>query len=342
MSNTASNTQLNLKSGDSAAGLSPALLAAATPRRVLGIDLSKRWIDAHLLPEGQTWHVAADADSLNAWIATLPEGIALVVMEASGGLQNLPAALLAQARLPVAIVNPGQVRAYAKALGQRAKTDPLDAAIIARFGQDVRPKPRALPTAQQALLSELLGRRAQLMADRVRESNRQGTAQHKAVRQNIGRHIAWLDKELGRIDAQIDELLRASPLWRVNEELLAGVPGVGRGTARLLLGQLPELGRLDRRQVAALGGLAPYARQSGRWQGKRFIAGGRGAVRTGLYMAALTAARCNPVLRAFYERLRAAGKPFKQAIVAVMRRLLTILNAMIRDQKPWNPSQVFA
>jgi transposase len=303
---------------------------------VLGIDLSKNWIDAHLLPDGQAWHVDAEQAKLQAWIQNLPKAIDLVVMEASGGLQNLPAALLAKAGFAVAIVNPSQVRSYAKALGQRAKTDAIDAQVIARFGQEIKPQPRPLPSDDQALLSELLSRRAQLMEEFVAERNRLGTARFKAVRQDVRSHVDWLEKRLEKIDKQIDKLVQQSPMWRANEELLTSVPGVGKGTARLLLGHLPELGRLDRRQIAALVGVAPYARESGRWRGKRFIGGGRAVVRAGLYMAALTASRCNPTLKEFYRRLVERGKPRKLALTAVMRRLLGMLNAIIRDQVPWS------
>lgn len=315
---------------------------STTTLPVLGIDLSKDWLDAHLLPCSQSWHVSTQPDRLAAWIAQLPAGIELVVMEASGGLQNVPAALLAQAGLPVAIVNPSQVRNFAKALGQRAKTDAIDAQLIAQFGQSVRPVPRPLPDADQALLGELLARRSQLMGALVAERNRLGTARFKTVRQNIQTHIQWLEKQLARIDGQIDRQVRDSPLWRANEDLLTSVPGVGSGTARLLLGHLPELGRLDRRQIAALVGVAPYPRESGRWQGRRFVGGGRSPVRAGLYMAALTASRCNPVLKEFYRRLIAQGKPPKLALTAVMRRLLTMLNAIVRDQTPWSRTPIHA
>ena len=317
-------------------------MTSSPTHTVLGIDLSKDWIDAHLLPGGQSWHVATQPDQLQVWIAQLPGGIELVVMEASGGLQNLPAALLAEAGLAVAIVNPSQVRAFAKALGQRAKTDPLDARLLAQFGLSVQPTPRPLPDADQALLAELLARRGQLMQAFVAERNRLATARFKAVRQNIQKHIAWLEKQLEQIDRQLEDQIRQSTMWRVNEQLLTSVRGVGPGTARLLLGHLPELGRLSRRQIAALVGVAPFARQSGRWRGKRFIGGGRAMVRAGLYMAALTASRCNPVLKVFYARLIHEGKSPKLALTAVMRKLLTILNAIIRDQKPWSTTPYHA
>lgn len=194
---------------------------------------------------------------------------------------------------------------------------------------------RPLPDAEQALLAELLARRAQLIQNLVAERNRLGTARFKAVRSNIEKHIGWLEKQLANIDGQIDGHIERSAVWRVKERLLTSVPGVGPTTARMLLAHLPELGTLTRREVAALVGLAPYARESGRWRGKRFVSGGRANVRSGLYMAALTAARCNPILKIFYRRLVDQGKPPKLALTAVMRKLLTILNAIIRDHTPW-------
>lgn len=303
---------------------------------VLGIDVSKAWLDVHLLPQACAWRIANTPQALAKWIKTLPAGIDLVVMEASGGLQNLPAALLSQAGFAVAIVNPAQVRSFAKAIGQRAKTDAIDAALIARFGQSVQPAARPLPSEGQALLAELLARREQLVSELVAEGNRLVSARFPAVRNNIKNHIAWLEKQLGRINDQIDEQIKASPIWRVNEQLLTSIPSIGPITARRLLGTLPELGKLDRRQIAALAGLAPYARQSGRWQGKRFIGGGRSSPRTGLYMAAMSAATKNPTLKLFYERLIQQGKPPMVALIAVMRKLLTICNAVIRDQQPWH------
>jgi transposase len=308
----------------------------SAPRRVLGIDVSKHFIDAHLLPEGQAWHVGTTPKELTQWIAGLPAGIELVVMEASGGLQNLPAAMLGQAGHGVAIVNPGQVRQFAQAMGQRAKTDAIDARMIALFGQRMQPEPRPLPGPEQALLAELLGRRTQLVQTVVAEKNRLETARATPVRRDIEQHVAWLEKRLARIEEDIDGQIKGSPMWRANEKLLVSVPGIGETTARMLQAALPELGSLDRREIAALAGLAPYPRQSGQWKGKPFISGGRGGVRTGLYMPALTALRCNPVFKTFYERLLAQGKPPKVCIVAVMRKMLTILNAIIRDQKPWN------
>jgi transposase len=315
---------------------------STAPHCVLGIDLSKDWIDAHLLPTGQTWRVSTDPDQLEAWILELPSGIDLVVMEASGGLQNLPAALLARAGLSVAIVNPSQVHHFAKSLGQRAKTDAVDARLIAEFGQRVGPVVRPLPDEDQALLAELLSRRGQIVKTITAEKNRLGTARFKPVRRSIEKTIEWLKKQLAQIDEQIDDHIEQSPLWRAKEDLLKSVPGVGPGTARVLLGHLPELGSLNRREVAALVGLAPYARESGKWRGKRFVSGGRSVVRAALYMAALTASRCDPTLKAFYRRLVDQGKPAKLALTALMRKLLTVLNAIIRDNRPWRDNAIHA
>lgn len=309
---------------------------------VLGIDLSKDWIDAHLLPAGQHWHISTEPEQLHDWIKQLPAQIDLVIMEASGGLEKLPASLLSQAGFGVAIVNPSQVRHFARAAGQRAKNDAIDAQLIARFGEAFRPAVRPLPDRQQALLAELLARRSQLMRDLVAEKNRHKAVQFDTTRRDIAEHIEWLKKRLGRIDDQLDRLIQDSPMWKTQQDLLTSVPGVGKGTARVLLGMLPELGRLDRRQIAALVGVAPFDRESGRWRGKRFVSGGRGAVRTALYMAALTASRCNSRLRHFYQHLLAQGKKHKQALTAVMRKLLTMLNAMVRDQKPWTPAEKLA
>lgn len=302
---------------------------------VLGIDLSKDWIDAALLPAGQDWHLPTSPGALEKWIEKLPAGIDLVVMEASGGLQNRPAALLAQAGFAVAIVNPSQVRSFAHSCGQRAKTDTIDAQMIARFGLAVKPQARALPTQAQAELSELLTRRQQVQTTLLAEQSRESLVQSKTVRKNIHGHVVWLQRCLDKIDEEIDQRIKGSPLWLFNEQLLTSVKGVGLGTARALQAYLPELGTLDRRQIGALAGLAPYARESGKWKGRRRIYGGRAEVRKALYMAALSAARYNDAIRPFFNRLKDQGKPHKVAMCAAMRKLLTMLNAIIRDQQPW-------
>jgi len=307
---------------------------------VLGIDLSKDSIDAHILPDGKSWQVSTDPDSLAEWVKQLPKGITLAVMEATGRLQNIPAAVLAKANIPVAIVNPKQVRDFAKAIGQHAKTDAIDAQIIAQFGLKIQPSPRPVPGETQMLLAELVGRRRQLISNIVAEQNRLKTANAKPIRRNIEASIRSLNRLLKKIDSDIDEQIRNSPMWSVNKKLLLSVPGVGPVNAHVLLAQLPELGSLSRRQIAALAGLAPFANESGKWRGKRFIRGGRARIRTALYMAALSASTHNPTLRNFYHRLLENGKQKKLALTAVMRRLLTILNAIIRDQKPWRQCKI--
>jgi transposase len=301
----------------------------------LGIDLSKDWFDAHLLPTGQKWHIDAKPAALEAWVNQLPPNLTLAVMEASGGLETTVAALLAERRLPVAVVNPRQVRNFAIAIGFLAKTDPIDAHAIALFAERVRPTPRPLKTEEQQELDEVLARRRQLVQTLAGEKNRLGQARSKAVRISLQAHIGWLERQIKKVEEQIDTMIKASPLWREREDLLQSTPCIGPATARTLVAELPELGTLGRRQIAALTGVAPYQRQSGKWKGKSFCSGGRAAVRSMLYMAALTGTRFNPVLKEFYQRLIACGKAHKVAMVACMRKLLTILNAMARDNKKW-------
>jgi len=252
----------------------------------LGIDLSKAWLDAHMLPGDQTWHVATDAAMLEAWVKSLPASLTLVVMEATGGLETTVAALLASRGLPVAIVNPRQVRDFAKAMGLLAKTDRLDARVIALFAERIRPEPRALKNEQQQELDELMARRRQLVEMLAAEKNRLGQARSKRVRQSIEKAIVWLERQIEQRDKELDALIKASPLWREREELLISVPGVAHGTARTMTSDLPELGQLTRRQIGALVGIVPFVHQSGKWCGQSFCSGGRAAVRAMLYMAA--------------------------------------------------------
>jgi transposase len=305
----------------------------------LGIDQSSEWLDACLWPADQRWHVAMDAGALEPWVAQLPDGIHLAVIEATGGREKRTVAALMGAGIPVAVVNPKRARSFAEALGQEAKTDPLDARMIARFAAAVQPQPRPVPAAEQALLGELLTRRRQLIEARVAESNRLGTVQAPPVRRSLRDHLQWLDRQITALDRQIDDQIRQSPTWRENEKILTSAPGVGRVCSRTLLAHLPELGTLSRRQIAALAGVAPFTRQSGKWRGRRFIAGGRQAVRAVLYMATLVATRFNPVIAAFYHRLLQAGKVKKVALTACMRKLLTMLNAMMRDRTCWQNMQ---
>jgi transposase len=235
------------------------------------------------------------------------------------------------------VLNPAQIRHYAQALGQRAKTDPIDAAVIARFVADTKPEIRPVPDEQTRLLAELVTRRRQIIQMMTAERQREAHLPSN-LKKSVARLIKALDKELNALDAALDETVRGSPVWRAKEELMASVPGVAETTARTLLAILPEIGSLNRRQIASLGGMAPFTRRSGKWRGKSMIGGGRPNVRAALFMCAMSASRHNPVLRAFYQRLLAAGKGKMVAQIAVARRLLTILNAIVRDQRPWQPT----
>ena len=259
-------------------------------------------------------------------------------MEATGGFETVVAASLGTAGLPVIVVNPAQVRAFAHALGKRAKTDPIDAAVIAHFAEATNPEVRALPDEATRLLSDLLTRRRQIVQMIVAERQRARVLTAPRLQKSVARLLKALQRELETLDKEIDDSVRNTPAWREKEDLLRSVPGVGPTIARTLLAEMPELGTLDRREVASLAGLAPFTRQSGQWRGKSFIGGGRSRVRAMLYMGALVAVRYNPALRTFYDHLLAAGKPKMVALVAVARKLLTILNAILRDQKPWLPA----
>ncbi len=302
---------------------------------VVGIDVSKDRLDVHVHPDGTALSFSRDASGIEALIGKLA-GLVLqsVAVEATGGFETVVVASLAAAGLPVVVVNPAYVRAYAKALGKRAKTDPIDAQVIAQFAAAAKPQVRPLPDAATQALADLVARRRQIIHMIVAEGQREERASPRA-RKSIARMLKTLRAELSVIDAEIDESVRGSSIWCEKEKLLDSVPGVGSVTVRSLLADLPELGSLDRRQIAALVGVAPFTRESGKWRGKSFIGGGRASVRAVLFMAAMTAMRWNPTLRAFHQRLRAAGKPKMVALIAVARKLLTILNAIIRDNKPW-------
>jgi transposase len=290
-------------------------------------------------PSGEAFVVTRDGKGLNELIERLQTmAPALIAVEATGGFETIVAAAIAGANLPLAVINPAQVRYFAQAVGQRAKTDPIDAAIIARFAEAVKPEPRPVPDAHARLLMELVSRRVQIIEMLVAERQREKRADAARVRKSLARHIATLEKELPVIDRDIDTLVRGSPAWREKEDLLITVPGIGNTLARAFLAEIPELGSLDRRKIASLVGVAPFTHQSGRWRGKSMIAGGRARPRAGIFLAALTASRCNPVLRAFYRRLLDRGKPKMVALIAVARKILTILNAMLRDKKPWQPA----
>jgi transposase len=303
----------------------------------VGIDVSKARLDVHILPAGESFAVGNDQaglDDLCARLAALKP--AWIGLEASGGYERLAVAALAAAGLAVVVLNPAQVRHYAGALNLKAKTDPVDARLIALFLIAVRPPHRDLPDAQTAELEALMARRRQLVAMLVAERARRQQARPGRVRLSLARVVTTLEDELKALDGDIDTAVRGSPLWREKEDLLASVPGIGRTIARTLIAGLPELGRLNPKQIAALAGLAPFTRQSGKWRGRSFTGGGRAPVRAALFMGAMVAARHNPALRAFRDRLVAAGKPRLVAIIATARKLLVILNAIIRDKTPWS------
>jgi transposase len=302
----------------------------------VGIDVSKDRLDVHVRPGDDAFVVSRDGKGLEQLVERLRAlSPVLVAVEATGGFEVIVAAAVAGAELPLAVINPAQIRHFAQAVGKRAKTDPVDAGVIAHFAEAVRPAARALPDEAARLFAELVSRRRQIIDMIVAERQREKRATNIRVRKSLARHIAVLEKELSEIDGDIDTLVRGSPIWRAKEDLLASVPGIGKTIARILIAELPELGTLNRREIASLAGLAPYTRQSGKWRGKSMIAGGRGAVRSATYLGALVGSRCNPILKAFYQRLLLAGKPKMLALIAVARKLLTILNAILRDNRPW-------
>ena len=304
----------------------------------VGIDVSKARLDVHVHPLAESFALDNDEAGVEVLVQRLAQlaGLACIGIEASGRYERLAVAQLASAGLPVVVLNPAQVRHYAQAIGQRAKTDPIDARLIALFVEAVRPQPRGMPDAQTQQLQALMARRRQLVAMLVTEKARRAQAAPGLVRTSIARVVTTLEDDLKELDGHIDKTIRGTPVWRDKEDLLASVPGIGKTIARTLLAELPELGALNPRQIAALAGLAPYTRQSGKWRGKSFIGGGRPAVRAALFMGALVAARFNPTLKAFRDRLVANGKPKLVALIATARKLLTILNAILRDQKPWS------
>jgi transposase len=303
---------------------------------VVGIDVSKDRLDVAVRPSGEVIAVERNGAGLEQLTTRLQALAPLVVaLEATGGFETIAAAALAAAGLPVVVVNPAQIRAFAKAIGQRAKTDPIDAATIAHFAEATKPEPRPLPDEATRLLGDLVARRRQIIEMIGAERQREQRVTIPHLRRSITRLLRALEKELASLNTDIDDAVRGSPAWREKENLLSSVPGIGPVISSTLLAELPELGQLGRREIAALAGLAPFTRQSGRWRGKSFIGGGRTAVRTALFMGAIVAKRHNPVLKAFFDRLVAAGKPKMVALIAVARKLLTILNAIIRDSRPW-------
>lgn len=306
--------------------------------KFVGIDVSKATLDAYIEPAGETLHVGHDEEGIGRLVERLKEvDPALIVMEATGGLEVRLASELACAGLPVAVINPRQARDFAKATGQLAKTDQVDAAMLAAFARAIRPQTRPLKDADTRALDEMVSRRRQLIAMRVQETLRLGAATSKPMQKSLKVHIAWLDKRIAEIDGDLNRRLRESDIWRAKDDLLRAIPGVGAITSLTMLAKCPELGTLNRREIAALTGVAPLANDSGKHRGKRFIWGGRAEVRTVLYMAAVSAMRCNAAIKAFAERLKQAGKPPKVVIVACMRKLLTIMNAMLKNNAPWSP-----
>ena len=304
----------------------------------VGIDVSKDRLDVSIGAEGAVWQVGNDA----AGIGALRERLAVlaperIVVEATGGLERAVVRGLDITGLPVVVVNPRQVRDFARATGRLAKTDVIDARVLAWFGEALQPAVRLLPDAQAEALREVVTRRRQVVEMLTVERNHMVQAT-SLVRRQVKGHIAGLQRQLVTLDRELARLIQANPVWRARDELLRSVPGVGNVTARLFVANLPELGRLNRKQIAALVGVAPHNRDSGSYRGKRSVWGGRAPVRAGLYMATLVATRHNAVIRAFYARLCAAGKPKKVALTACMRKLLTILNSMLHTQSPWKPA----
>jgi transposase len=302
----------------------------------VGIDVSKAQLDVEIRPTGEKESVANDKAGIKALVKRLAKlQPTLIVLEATGGYERQVAQALVRAELPVVVVNPRQVRDFAKATGQLAKTDRIDAGVLAHFGEAVRPELRSLPDEVTLELRALTARRRQVIEMIGAETNRL-TMTSKAVGKRIDAHIRWLERELERADQDLDRSIRQSPIWKENQELLLSTPSIGPVTSRTLIAELPELGTLDRKQISALVGLAPFTRDSGTLKGRRTIWGGRAPVRSALYMAALVATRRNSVIRDFYKRLRANGKLFKVALVACMRKLLTILNSMIKHKTRWS------
>lgn len=303
----------------------------------IGIDVSKKMLDVCILPQGMVKKVENNQigfEHLTKWLSEFKG--ALVVMEASGGLQTQVCGTLHEAGFQVSVVNPRQVRDFAKAMGILAKTDKIDASVLAAFAQRVRPEPRPLKDKQALYLSELMARRRQLLGMIVMEKNRLGAAS-KSIKPKIKLNLQWLESQLDDLDREMDDFIKGSPIWRAKEDLFRSVPGVGKVLARTLLSSLPELGTLDRHGIAALVGVAPFNVDSGKHHGQRCCWGGRAVVRNALYMATFVAVRHNPVIKAHYEKLISQNKKFKVAMVACMRKMLVILNAMARDNKPWNP-----
>lgn len=312
-------------------------MSEITVEKFVGVDVSKGTLDICIEPAGEVLHVVYDDKGITQVVKRLV-GVAptLIVMEATGGLEMRLASELAAKGLPVAVINPRQARDFAKATGQLAKTDLVDATVLAAFSRAIRPAARPIKDADTQDLDDLVTRRRQLIEMRVQETLRLGTAS-KVQRKSLTAHIAWLDKRIADLDDALTKRLRTSDVWRTKDDLLRGIPGVGAVTSLTMLAKCPELGDLNRREIAALIGVAPLANDSGKHRGKRFVWGGRADVRAVLYMATVSAIRCNSAIKTFAERLKQDGKPAKVVIVACMRKLLTIMNAMIKNNAQWNP-----
>ena len=309
----------------------------------IGIDVSKATLDVCVLPSGAAWQVANGAATIEALVEQLAAGEPeRIVLEASGGYELLVVAALADRHLPVVVVNPRQVRDFARATGQLAKTDRIDAHVLARFGEAIRPEVRPLPDATTRALRALVSRRRQLQDMLIAEQHRLVSAAvedaPQPLRDQLGEHIEWLRRQLADVDDELRRQLQTSPVWHEREDLLRTIPGIGPVTSAMLLSYVPELGQLDRKAIAKLVGVAPLNRDSGTLHGARRVWGGRSQVRAVLYMAALVAVRCNPTIHAFYVRLRGAGKPAKVALVACMRKLLLVCNSVIRSATAWRPT----
>ena len=312
-------------------------MSESTVEKFVGIDVSKGTLDLCIEPAGETLHVDYDDKGISQVVKRLVEvSPTLIVMEATGGLEMRLAGELSAKSLPVAIINPRQARDFAKAMGQLAKIDSVDAAILAAFARAIRPAVRPIKDADTRALDDLVTRRRQLVDMRVQETLRLGTAS-KIQKKSLAAHITWLNKRITDLDDEMTKRLRASSVWKSKDDLLRGIPGVGDVTSLTMLAKCPELGQLNRREIAALTGVAPLAKDSGKHRGKRFIWGGRADVRAVLYMATISAIRFNSRIKPFAERLKQAGKPGKVIIVACMRKLLTIMNTILKNNTPWSP-----
>lgn len=304
----------------------------------IGIDIAKNTIEISVRPSGEHWSASTEPDVL---IRTVDRLAALepatIVMEATGGYEARVASLLSTAGLPVAVVNPRQVRDFARAAGILAKTDAIDARVLALFAEKMKPECRPVPSEDEQTLKELISRRRQLVDMRTAELNRRQQTISPQVYKSISTLIESINQELDTIEREINTRIKADSAWRAKDKVIQSAPGIGETTASMLIAEMPELGTINRRKIASLGGLAPMNRDSGTFRGRRMITGGRSSIRAGLYMPMLSAIRCNPQIKTFYNRLIADGKPKQVAITACMRKMLTMLNAMIRDNQPWHP-----